>query len=225
MPPTKPDPTAWWNMNIPTTEHTVAVPIDLAGCSERDAALIGADESGYAPLSWEQCRAIVAANDLEAFSRSPLELRRYRRAMYALAATHGSVASFLANERIGWGEGEIKPHGTIPFETPEDYKIVYNDWPYGLDPRIVHLVVWTKFQLVEDPATGRLTALSAKQIDDFVGRTFRSRVPAENVIWFKNWSAIKSVQALEHFHVLMFEPDTDFIREITNGDRPLCEKF
>ncbi|KAL5614685.1 hypothetical protein BROUX41_004781 [Berkeleyomyces rouxiae] len=220
-----PDPTAWWNINVPAAQHTVNVPVELSDCSARDIGLIGVPDASYAPLSWERCKKIVAANDLEAFRRSPLALRRYRQAMYRLATEHGSVAAFLANTRIGWGQGPLHPRGQVPFEEPDDYKIVYNDWPYGIDTRIVHLVVWTKFPLCEDPETGRLTEVAAKQIDEFVGRTFCTHVPAKNVIWFKNWSAIKSVQALEHLHIMMFEPDADFIRDITNGDRPLCEKF
>ena len=32
----------------------------------------------------------------------------------------------------------------------EDIKIIYNDWPYGIDKSIVHLCVWTKFPLDVD---------------------------------------------------------------------------
>ena len=31
-----------------------------------------------------------------------------------------------------------------------DIKIIYNDWPYGIDKSIVHLCVWTKFPLDVD---------------------------------------------------------------------------
>ena len=66
-------------------------------------------------------------------------------------------------------------------DTTDDYKILYNDWPYGVETDIVHLVVWTKFELEDDPATDDLTSRARKEIDDFVGRTFRSQVPAEQV--------------------------------------------
>lgn len=32
----------------------------------------------------------------------------------------------------------------------EDVKIIYNDWPYGIERSIVHLCVWTKFPLDVD---------------------------------------------------------------------------
>lgn len=45
----------------------------------------------------------------------------------------------------------------------------------------MHLVVWTKFELEDDPATDDLTPRARREIDDYVTRTFRSRVPAEQV--------------------------------------------
>ena len=63
----------------------------------------------------------------------------------------------------------------------DDIKILYNDWPYGIDTKIIHLVVWTKFDLDEDPITGDLTAGKRQEIDDYVERTFRTRVPREKV--------------------------------------------
>jgi hypothetical protein len=45
------------------------------------------------------------------------------------------------------------------------------------------------------------------------------------VIWFKNWAALKSVRAVEHFHVMLFDPDAEFVREITHGDVPLSRKI
>ena len=109
-------------------------------------------------------------------------------------------------------------------------KILYNDWPYGIDSRIVHLVVWTKFELRPAPVSpsnpnGDLTPEARRQINDFVDRTFVSVCGKENVIWFKNWSSLKSIHAVEHFHVMLFDPDMEFVSDITNGDVPLEQKI
>lgn len=103
---------------------------------------------------------------------------------------------------------------------------MYNDWPYGLDERIVHLVVWTKFELPADPASevGDLPAETKARVQDFVDETFVKQCGETNVIWFKNWAALKSIHAVEHIHVMMFDPDKDFVRTITNGDMSLAAK-
>lgn len=63
----------------------------------------------------------------------------------------------------------------------DEIKILYNDWPYNIDERIVHLVVWTKFELEVDPTTENLTLRARQEIDEYVDRMFRSRVPSNNV--------------------------------------------
>lgn len=109
----------------------------------------------------------------------------------------------------------------------DDYIILYNDWPYGVDERIVHLVVWTKFELPADPASeiGDMAAHTRQMVDSFVDATFVRNCSRENVIWFKNWNSLKSIHAVEHFHVMLYDPDVEFIRQITHGDRPLFEKL
>lgn len=37
-------------------------------------------------------------------------------------------------------------------------------------------------------------------------------------MWFKNWRSLKSVHAVEHFHILLHDPNTEFVRKITNQD-------
>ena len=71
-------------------------------------------------------------------------------------------------------------HVVLIFEA-DDIKILYNDWPYGIDKSIVHLVVWTKFVLEDDPETDDLTPKMRKDIDEYVVRTFGSRVPPDKV--------------------------------------------
>lgn len=128
--------------------------------------------------------------------------------------------NFIVNERLQWES--MVPKGK-PFEYTEDIKILYNDWPYGIDPNIVHLVIWTKFELEDNPDTGLATPESRQEIEEYVQKTFRSRT--KDVVWFKNWKSLKSVHAVEHFHVMLYKPDPEFVREITNGDVPMTEKL
>lgn len=41
------------------------------------------------------------------------------------------------------------------------------------------------------------------------------------VIWFRNWASLKSVHSVEHFHVMIFNADSKFVEEVTEGDVPL----
>ncbi|CAO1605422.1 hypothetical protein XANCAGTX0491_008940 [Xanthoria calcicola] len=128
---------------------------------------------------------------------------------------------FVLKERLQWTELEQKD--PAPFRDPGtgDIKILYNDWPYGIDERIVHLVVWTKFDLPDDPDTKELTQEMRREIDEYVDKTFCQAVAKENVIWFKNWKSLKSIHSVEHFHVMLFDPDPKFVEQVTHGDIPL----
>ncbi|KAL8835982.1 MAG: hypothetical protein Q9170_003105 [Blastenia crenularia] len=146
-------------------------------------------------------------NRIDRFVRVPSDLRRYLEYNSKLKKEHGSVMEFVLKERLRWTD--LTPKDTVPFSDPatDDIKVLYNDWPYGIDERIVHLVVWTKFDLPDDPDTKELTAAMRQDIDSYVDRTFRQVVPKENVIWFKNWKSLKSIRALEHIHIMLFDPN------------------
>lgn len=144
------------------------------------------------------------SNDIGKFQRLPSDLRKYLEWLYYIKQKYGSVMDFVLNERLHWEQGELKPRGE-PFEydgmhyifqlsgfrivlighlLEDDLKILFNDWPYGLEKGIVHLVVWTKFDLDEDPSTGLLTDAMWKKIDDYVEVKFRSRIPSSQVSGF-----------------------------------------
>lgn len=161
----------YWHYNVSVDQKTAQCPTFLLHLSDKDRRIIGSPDADYVPLGWERVCAIIAANRLDLFQRVPSDLRRYKAFTHALAKRHGSVADFILKERLRWPE-PIRPRGR-PFQCPDDIKIIRNDWPYGLDKRIVHLVVWTKFELCEDPTTGDLTDVARAEIDAFVSTTFR----------------------------------------------------
>ena len=87
--------------------------------------------------------------------------------------------NFVVKDRLHWTD--LIPRSSIPFSEPSDVKILYNDWPYGVDQKIVHLVIWTKFDLEDDPLTDDLTPKARKEIENYVNTTFCSRVHPDNV--------------------------------------------
>ncbi|KAK5122549.1 hypothetical protein LTR85_003812 [Meristemomyces frigidus] len=216
--------TPFWNVNIPASFHTAECPdfLQYAFENDKDRAILSTLDADYHRQTWPEVRQFILDNRLDMFQRVPSDLRRYREYNAKLTKDYGSVMQFVLQKRLGWADQKAK---AAPFKDLTDIKILYNDWPYGFADRIIHLVIWTKFDLVSDPATDDLTAQARKEIDDFVDETIVSKCGKENVIWFKNWSSLKSIHAVEHFHVMLFEPDMEFVREITNGDVSLEEKI
>ncbi|RYP49731.1 hypothetical protein DL768_004600 [Monosporascus sp. mg162] len=217
------DTVPYWHVNIPKEKRTDECPEFLRNLSVKDIGIISTPDSEYRASTWEEVQKLVRDNRLDLFQRVPSELRRYLAYTWKLRQEYGSVMNFVLTQRLQW-EMPVAPRGK-PFEFEEDIKILRNDWPYGIDKRIVHLVVWTKFDLEEDPITTDLTDKAREEVEAWAQQKFGSRMPREQFIWFKNWKSLKSVKAVEHFHVMIFNPDPAFIEEITKGDIPLCEKF
>lgn len=169
----------FWHVNVPERERTPECPEFLRGLNPKDLRGISTPDSDYEILPWKVVANIVTTNSLERFQRIPSQLRRYKHFTYQTAQKHGTIANFVLNERLGWKE-PIVPRGK-PFQYDDDYKVLYNDWPYGLDSRIIHLVVWTKFELVANNKTGDLTDTARAEIEEYVSKTFRARMPDGHV--------------------------------------------
>lgn len=215
----------FWNVNVEQSEWTNECPefLRYAFNNDKDRGILTMPDAQYRRQSWEQVKQIVHENRLADFDRVPSELRLYREYCSNLVRDHGSIMNFVMQERLNWAS--LK-HTASPFIDAKDYKILYNDWPYGIDTRIVHLIVWTKFHLPADLSSdiGDMSPETRSLVDEFVTRTFASQCGRENVIWFKNWAALKSVHAVEHIHVMLFDPAPDFVRRITEDDLPLSKK-
>ncbi|KAI9778714.1 MAG: hypothetical protein M1839_007945 [Geoglossum umbratile] len=213
----------FWLTNVPKDEWPTKCPDYLAKVGASDRKVLSTKDEDYRFHTWQEVTTIIKSNRIDLFRRVPSNLRRYLEYMAKLEKTHGSVMNFVIKERLRWAD--LTPQSEILFSNPADIKILYNDWPYGIDEKIVHLVVWTKFDFDDDPSTDDLTTKARKEIDDFVNQTFCTRVKPENVVWFRNWKSLKSIHAVEHFHVMLLDPDMDFVREITENDVPMVEKL
>ncbi|CAN8099246.1 unnamed protein product [Discula destructiva] len=209
-----PDPTPlpFWQVNISPEDREDDCPAYLQDLSEKDRAIIGTRNDDYSVQTWDEVLGIVRSGRLQDFRRWPTDLRRYREFVWRLRREWGGVMEYMLQERLRWEE-PVVPRSSRPFECGEDFRILFNDWPYGIDARIVHLVVWTKFELADDKET-------KVEIEGFIEKTFLTGVARDTIIWFKNPPALKSVHAVEHIHVMLFDPDPEFIRALTNGDKP-----
>lgn len=196
---TTPPALPYWQVNIPPAERESICPEFLRNLSPKDEGIIGTPDSQYQIATWAQVQQVIADNRLDLFRRVPSQLRRYLEYTWKLKREHGSVMDFVLSERLRWApapaagdddaekgvvittNSTIRPQGKEPFECEDDVKILWNDWPYGIDPKIVHLVVWTKFELDEDPVTLDLTDRARTLVDEYVADKFGRCVPRDRV--------------------------------------------
>lgn len=139
-------------------------------------------------------------------------------------AQYGSMSAYILANRLppSWGQPPFTPSSPAPFADPADYRVLLNDWPYGMEPGITHIVVWTRTPIAVDDDRGDLLPTSRAQVEDFVRRYFVEALGPggeDRVLWFKNWVALQSVRALEHVHVLVRDVDGDQLERWT-GERP-----
>jgi hypothetical protein len=113
---------------------------------------------------------------------------------------------------------------TVPFANIDDYRILLNDWPYGLADGIRHFCIWTKTPIATDPTTGDVTSESRQVIEDFIQRTFAQPLDQvvgpgngkHHVLWFKNWVALQSVRGVDHIHVLIRDAPAQLIDKLVS---------
>jgi hypothetical protein len=163
-------------------------------------------------------------NNLSVLKRKPSDLRRYIAWTAETKAQYGTITEYILQNRLpkAWGLPPFVPESQVPFDAASDYKVLLNDWPYGLTPEITHIVVWSRTPIPTDPETGDLTTESRAQVENFVKTYFVDTLGArgeQQVLWFKNWVALQSVRTLEHFHVLVRNVDDDTLERWT-GERP-----
>lgn len=168
----------YWQVNVPPPLRTTECPEFLRNLTDKDRGIISTPDSEHQIDSWAVVQQKVAQNRLDLFQRVPSDLRRYLGFIWKLRQDYGNVMNFILTQRLQWSL-PITPKGR-PFECDDDIKVLRNDWPYGIDRRIVHLVVWTKFALEEDPATGDLTDGARAEIDAYVRNLF-AEMPSDHV--------------------------------------------
>jgi hypothetical protein len=166
----------------------------------------------------------LETNKLHVLKRKPSDLRRYMKWTTEIKAEFGSMTQYILANRLpkSWGLPPFTAASNTPFADPSDYRVLLNDWPYGLEPSITHMVVWSRTIIPVDSDNGDMTPESRKLVEDFVQRCFVDTLGPggqDKVLWFKNWVSLQSVRTLEHIHVLVRDVDDDTLERWT-GERP-----
>ncbi|RDW65417.1 hypothetical protein BP5796_10109 [Coleophoma crateriformis] len=185
--------------------------------TDTDKWVLSLTDDQFKLHSWDELKEIIAQNRLEVLKRKPSDLRRYMAWSASTNAQYGSMTNYLLAHRLpqSWGRPPFTPSSLVPFEDKSDYSILVNDWPYGLEKGISHIVVWSRTPIETDEKTGDVTDLSRARIQDFIKRTFMDSLSEDGnkrVMWFKNWVALQSVRSLEHIHVLVRDAEADDLK-------------
>jgi len=173
--------------------------------TETDIWVLSQTDEEFHLHDWDELRQIIDTNNLSILKRKPSDLRRYMEWTHLTKAQYGSMVNYLLQHRLPWGAPPFTYNSSIPFADPSDYKVLMNDWPYGLEESINHIVIWSKTPISTNEKTGDVTEESRRLINEFLKRTFVDRLDgdASRVMWFKNWVQLQSIRALEHVHVLV----------------------
>jgi hypothetical protein len=184
---------------------------------------LGLTDAEFTPHSWSNLQHLISTNQLEELKRWPSALKAYLAWTAHVKEKYGSSLAYLLQQRLFWepledeaGALKFEVRDATPFASPEDFRILCNDWTYAFAPGIRHIVVWLKQRLPVD-GEGALNEEGRRQVSEFVEREFRRKVEeteeGSRVIWFKNSTNLQSVRSLEHFHVLMRDVDEEVLEQ------------
>lgn len=213
-----------------------------------DREILATKDEDYHRTTWEDLKHIIGTNaqtshliqrpnpshptetnTLEQLKRLPSDLRRYLAWSHNIKRSYGSITAYVIQQRLHWKPLTTTPptfshYSPVPFSDPRDYVVLLNDWPYGFEPGITHLLVWSRTPIATDQERGDVTKASRKVIEEFVERYFieelvgagQSREDAkERVLWFKNWVSLQSVRGVDHVHILVRDAPKALLEEWT----------
>jgi hypothetical protein len=204
--------------------------------TDRDRQVLALTDEEYTLLSWDYVKEAIgtlaeilksyfysnfmtATQELDKLTRLPSQLRLYQQWSGEISKQYGSSTNFLIQERLYWKQiasgNPDEPlrfnyKSPVPFAERKDYRILINDWPYGLEKNIKHICVWLKNRLPADKTTGRITKEGFDLIQNFVQETFHKGLGVEGqdkVLWFRNYTILQSIRAIDHVHVLVQDVD------------------
>lgn len=155
-------------MSIPFPPPLEPVPDDLSSVQMGEGPPTLGELAKFYPArhTWEELKAFMRTGDLSLLKRDPVLQKRYVKWAQDIKGTYGTITNYLLQVRLGWGTPLTSNNSpaasaeilssiattTVPYFTsnitPENVKIIFNDWPYSIPLDISHYVVWTRLPIV-----------------------------------------------------------------------------
>jgi len=112
--------------------------------------------------------------------RMPTDLRNYKAYVYHIKQNYGIVTNHLLTECLDWPTSSTDDPVDF-FAKPKNIKVLRNPWPWGSEPGVVQLLVWTQFYFKRDTETGDVLDSSRSKTEHYLDHTFRNRMDPYNV--------------------------------------------
>lgn len=169
----------------------------------------------YQMLLWDDVAELIKQDRLSELVRSKEQDLKYEEFKQKFIASHGSTAGYLINERLKWSGDKLTPSGAPFLQNLSDIKILKNDFSYDFEPNVRHLCVWSKTPIPGD-ANGHTNPEADQAIEQYVHQKFvvEFNIDRSRLLWFKNPTALQTIPAVPHFHVLVRDCTDEMVREI-----------
>ncbi|KAI5960335.1 uncharacterized protein KGF55_004627 [Candida pseudojiufengensis] len=185
------------------------------------------------PFSWSEITYIINSNALELFARNEKQTEEYHKFKQFLKDSNISINDYILKHELHWKSSDIRfqeyevakqydikhPQDLI-FYNDSDIIILPNKFPYYFEKGIVHLCIWSKLIIPNDPNSevGDISEITKKIIDKYLKKTFIEKgVDPKDIVWFKNWTSLQSVRSISHIHVILNNNvDPNLINKLIN---------
>lgn len=174
------------------------------------------------------CLLISESQKLELLARTPADLAEYNRCKIIYKEKYGGTLQYILRKKLKWLpdvddpsylqddlSSKLEPASTIFLGDKHDVQILYNDFSYAVEEGIYHVVVWSKTPSPK-AADGYISDAAKESIEHYVVETFIKKLGMrkDDILWFRNTTALQSIRALEHFHVLLKTPPIDKLNQL-----------
>ncbi|CUS24456.1 LAQU0S16e02124g1_1 [Lachancea quebecensis] len=176
-------------------------------------------------LSWDQILDLIASGELQDLKRTPRVAELYQQYRADLAEQHTTVVDAVIDRKLCWDRRELaaldarlptpEARAAAILSDPTLYKLLPNDFPYDFDPRVSHLVLWSKVRIPLYKHCGSREMVPAvyDKIQSFLQEKLRPH-GVRHFTWFINYPHLQSVKAVSHIHILIYTENTHVISDI-----------
>ncbi|KAJ1986911.1 hypothetical protein GGI25_006041 [Coemansia spiralis] len=143
-------------------------------------------------ISWNELKLLVAANRFDLLGRKSPDELEYQADLRRIREEYGSVAAFVRQVKLA----------EFLADPSTRYLMIPNDYPYALQGRTTHYIIWSKAKLTHSSVP-----------DAKVRELFESKLDAQlgagkyEWVWFVNPPQLQSIPEVFHGHLLVRELD------------------